>query len=152
MAKNCAVIKWLGTVNDSEIWLSAHTLYEARLGVQKVLAKDTVNPGALSGLAFIDDLEAYHRDRIASFDASAAEVAARLVAEKGVNEKDPMMVAVAKVNGMILVTRNTKDMRGLGVCLLNPYNDPVDRFDPSGKRVGDNGKRRKQHFAARLTE
>ncbi len=135
MGRNAAVGKWLDTVDDSDIWLSAHTLYESRVGIERALKKDASNPGALKGLDFVEALEAAYRDRIAGFDAAAAREAAKLVAQKGVDEKDRMIVAVARVNGMTLVTRNAKDMCGLGVPVLNPYTDPPDRFDAKGKRL-----------------
>ncbi len=34
---------------------------------------------------------------------------------------DRAFVAAARVNGLVLVTRNLADMRGLGVKLLNPF-------------------------------
>ncbi|EGF92764.1 PIN domain protein [Asticcacaulis biprosthecium C19] len=134
MANNPEVMKWLGTVDDSDIWLASHTIYESRKGIERELKKNPVNPGALKGQAFLDDLEARFKDRIAPFDAVAAKEAARLVADSGANEKDRMYVAVAKVNDMTLISRNAKDVKGLGVPVLNPYTDPVDRFDRVGKR------------------
>ncbi len=134
MAENTEVMKWFRSVNDSDIWLAAHTLYESRKGIESELKKDPNRFGALAGLAALEALEARYEKRVATFDAPAAREAARLFAERGVDEKDRMYVAVAKVNDMTLVTRNTKDTRGLGVPLLNPYTDPPDRFDPAGYR------------------
>lgn len=39
---------------------------------------------------------------------------------------DSMIAATARVHGLTVVTRNTKDFGALGVSVVNPWNEPVE--------------------------
>ena len=46
---------------------------------------------------------------------------AELVGAKEKNVMDRALAAVARVNGLVLVTRNLRDVQDLGIQLLDPF-------------------------------
>ncbi len=52
--------------------------------------------------------------------------ATRQLADRPLGVADGMIAATAWEHGLILVTRNVRDFEGLGVTLLNPWEDPLE--------------------------
>lgn len=49
----------------------------------------------------------------------------RISAIRPVPVVDGLLAATAMVNGLTLVTRNDRDVAGLGATVLNPFKDPL---------------------------
>ncbi len=60
-------------------------------------------------------------DNILPFEADAAQVWGRLRVPNPENELDKQIAAIALVNDLTVVTRNTADFEGTGVKLINPF-------------------------------
>jgi predicted nucleic acid-binding protein len=56
-----------------------------------------------------------------AFDADSAQVWGRLRVANPEHELDKQIAAVARVNDLTVVTRNTADFQGTGVKLMNPF-------------------------------
>jgi predicted nucleic acid-binding protein len=112
------------TVNDTDLFLCTITIYEAQKGFARRRRKKLTEQQAAD---LASDEEAFHEirkayaGRILPVAEAEALAWAELVGAKENNVMDRALVAVARVNGLVLVTRNLKDMRGLGVRLLDPF-------------------------------
>ena len=62
-------------------------------------------------------------DRILAFDTEAAQVWGRLRVPNPSNALDKQIAAIALVNDMTVVTRNTTDFEGTGLYLINPFDE-----------------------------
>jgi predicted nucleic acid-binding protein len=99
--------------------VSVMTLLEMRRGWE---AKEKQNPArAAECLASLVAVEAVFKDQIIPFDAPIAAEWARLVGKKDQHRDDMALAAIARVRGLVLVTRNLADFRGRGVRLLDPF-------------------------------
>lgn len=115
---------WAATVDDTELFLCAVTIYEAQKGFarqrRKPLTEQQAADLAADEEAFRQIREAY-AGRILPVGEAEALAWAELVGAKENNVMDRAMAAVAQVNDMVLATRNLDHMRGLGLRLLNPF-------------------------------
>ena len=76
--------------------------------------------------AFAATAEAFG-PRILPIDAAAAAGWGRIAATRSVPVIDALLAATARLHGLTLVTRNTADLAGLDVRLLNPFDPPRGR-------------------------
>ncbi|QND61757.1 type II toxin-antitoxin system VapC family toxin [Mesorhizobium huakuii] len=118
---NANVRRWLATIDDSNLRLSAATLFEKRRGAEALQRRDPERSTAL--LAAIDLLEKSFSDRVLPIDGPIVAEWTRLLGEKNKDRWDLALAATARVHGLVLVTRNVKDFAGRGVRLLNPFKD-----------------------------
>jgi len=72
--------------------------------------------------AWIESVEFNFAPRVLLIDGPTARIWGELSADRSRPVVDTLLAATAVAHDMILVTRNTKDMLGLGVKLLNPWN------------------------------
>lgn len=63
----------------------------------------------------------YYRDRIITIDLEVAEEWGRLSVPNPLPAVDGLIVATAKIKGLILVTRNVRDVARTGATFLNPW-------------------------------
>lgn len=112
------VVRW-ATGRDDEAWLSALTVGEIRRGIELKRRRDEVAARHLE--LWLDGLVASYSSRILPVDQHVAEVWARLNVPDPRPVIDALIAATAVVNGLTLVTRNTRDFEGTGVQLLNPF-------------------------------
>ena len=110
---------WFAGVADEDIHLSVLVVGELRRGVERIRRKD---PRQAAGLErWLGRLVAAHADRILPVDLEVAEAWGRLSALRPASLVDTLLAATAQVHGLILVTRNTKDVVWTGVACLNPF-------------------------------
>ena len=114
-----AVAAWWAGVEDRDLFLSALTLGEIRKGIEGVRPRDPGRAAALEGwLAEVVDA---FGPRVLGVDAAVAETWGRISALRSVPVVDALLAATARVHDLGLVTRNTADVEGLGVRVLNPF-------------------------------
>jgi toxin FitB len=113
-----AVIAWIQSVPDDQLFVSALTLGELQTGAERTRRQDQEKADAIE--AWIDQLsEAYE---VIPMDASMFREWARLMAKKSDQLlEDAMIAATARVRGLIVATRNVRDFRGLAVEVFNPF-------------------------------
>jgi predicted nucleic acid-binding protein len=109
-------------------WFTANTLagfatpsvalFELQMGAEKLREQDPLRAAAFD----------FWVGRIAGgsavlpFDAAAARETARLLNKQSMTlMADAMIAAIAKVNGLTIATRNTRDFERFGVPLVNPF-------------------------------
>jgi toxin FitB len=115
---------WYSTVTSAEIFISALTIGEIRLGIEQLRRKDAVQADLLE--QWLRGLHAGYGDHIIDVDAMAAEEWGRLNGPDPLPFIDGLLAASAKIRGWTLVTRNTADVARSGVALLNPF-EPAAR-------------------------
>ncbi|MCP3468113.1 type II toxin-antitoxin system VapC family toxin [Bradyrhizobium sp. CCGUVB23] len=125
---NANVRKWLATVGDSDLRLSAATLFEKRRGAEMLKRRDPDRAANL--LKTIGAIEKAYADRIIPIDASVVAEWTRMLGSKNKDRWDLALAATARVYDLILVTRNIKDFETRSVRLLDPFRDPPVRIEP----------------------
>ena len=101
-------------------YLSSVSLGELRRGIELIRQRGDV-PQALLLEHWLAIVLEQFPERVLSFDAEAAQVWGRLRVPHPEHALDKQIAAIALVNDLIVVTRNTGDFAGTGVRLLNPF-------------------------------
>ena len=119
---DAAVIEWLSRQPPETLYLSTITIGEIKNGI--CMLGDTKKARALA--EWLNELQATFSPRVLSVNATVAECWGEILAAnaKSGNTRpaiDALIAASAKVDNLILVTRNVRDMDGMGVKLLNPF-------------------------------
>jgi len=120
------VVRWLDAWPESDVWISAVTVAEIRLGIailsagkRKELLLD------LAEQMFQEDFP----NRCLPFDCEAAGEYALIVSERSrqghpISVEDAQIAAIAGTAGIVLATRNTKDFSDIaGLRLVDPWAD-----------------------------
>ena len=105
-----AVIAWLDGQPSDSIWITSVTLFEAQFGIA-ALADGRRKDALLDSLEALLSEDLQHR--VAGFDSSAAQHAARLAAERKrlgrpVDMRDTFIAGIALAHGATLATRNIR--------------------------------------------
>jgi len=116
---NPHVAGWFAAVNDEQLYLSVLTLGEIRRGAEKLRRRDVSGADALG--RWLVDVERAFVGRILPVDSDAAAEWGRMSAFRTVPVVDCLLAATAKANDLTLVTRNVRDVEGLGVLILDPF-------------------------------
>jgi predicted nucleic acid-binding protein len=114
------VIDWLNERPASSLYLSVLTIGEIRKGIET----DADPSRRLRLLDWLEvQLPAFFAGRVLSIDTTVAQRWGQLVADAGrpLPAIDSLLAATALAYGMVLVTRNTKDVDGLGLQVFNPW-------------------------------
>jgi hypothetical protein len=116
---NSRVRAWFGPVPAEEIYLSVLVVGELRRGIERVRSRDPDQAAALE--RWLRRVTTDHAERILPVDGPVAEVWGRLTAKQPGSVIDTLMAATALAHGLVLVTRNVKDVAWTGVSYLNPF-------------------------------
>lgn len=113
-----AVVAWLASVNDQDLFVSALSLAEIQRGIEMTRQQDAAKAKNLE--LWLDQLAASFE--ILILDAVVMREWARMMHRRSNTlSEDAILAATAKVNGLQMVTRNTPDFEALGVACLNPF-------------------------------
>jgi hypothetical protein len=116
---NPGVRAWFADVADEEVHLSVLVVGELRRGIETIRRRDPRQ--AVSLERWLGRVKSGHEARILPVDSRVAEEWGRLTALRPASVVDALMAATAKVHGLVLVTRNTRDVAWTGVPCLNPF-------------------------------
>lgn len=116
---NPRLLEWFNDVADGEIYLSVLVIGELRRGVETVRKRDPAQAAALE--RWVGRLVDNHAERIVTIDGPVADRWGRLAAIRSASVIDTMMAASALEHGLVLVTRNVKDVAWTGVSYLDPF-------------------------------
>lgn len=107
-------------VSRDPVYLSVVSVGELRRGVELIRHRGDIDQARrLDGwLTMVLD---EYGENILAFEADAAQVWGRLRVPNPGNELDKQIAAIALVNDLTVVTRNTDDFKGTGVKLINPF-------------------------------
>lgn len=110
---------WFENVSPEEIFLSVLVLGELRRGIESIRRRDAAQAAALE--RWLTRITTGHGERILSIDGTVADRWGHLAARRAASVIDTLMAATALVHGLVLVTRNVKDVAWTGVSCLNPF-------------------------------
>jgi predicted nucleic acid-binding protein len=113
-----AVVAWLQSLDDAQLYVSAVTLGERQAGIEMTREQDPQKAQEIEAwLALVAG--AYN---VLPMDAAAFTAWARLMHRKSDTfYEDAMIAATAKVHGLTVATRNVADFRALGFEVFNPF-------------------------------
>lgn len=113
-----AVVEWLHSVDDKDLYLASVTLAEIQAGIELTREQNAERAAELE--VWLDDVAATYN--ILNLDSSAFRTWAKLMHKKSDTlYEDGMIAAIAKANKLIVVTRNITDFAAFDVPLLNPF-------------------------------
>lgn len=117
------VVRWLDRQPPLSVWITAITLMEVQYGLETMPRGPRQEAMARSfELLMREEIE----DRVASFDAEAAQQTARLMSARKVRGrlgelKDTMIAGIAEATGATVATRNVTHFADLSVPVVNPW-------------------------------
>lgn len=118
---NAGVVSWFAEVADHELYVSVLTVGELRRGIDRIARRDAGAARVLDG--WLRGMVDGFRERVLAVDRAVAEEWGRMNVTQSRPVVDTLVAATAKVHGLTLVTRNTKDVARTGIRCLNPFRD-----------------------------
>lgn len=113
------VVDWIGSVAPSDLFLSAVTVGEIELGIEKQRSAD---PRFAEDLArWLEITLSAYGDRVLPLDVNVARRWGRLAAKIGNKGLDLAIAATAIEHGLTVVTRNLSDFAPTGAATLDPF-------------------------------
>ncbi len=115
-----AVVAWLESIADADLYLSAVTLGEIQIGIELTREQDTIKAAEIE--AWADQVAASYN--VLPMDASTFRVWARLMhRQSDTVYEDAMIAASAIVHKLTVVTRNLRDFERFNVPLYNLFGE-----------------------------
>jgi toxin FitB len=113
-----AVVSWLESVADADLYLSAVTLGEIQAGIEITREQDSNKASAIE--AWADQVSATYN--ILPMDAATFRLWAKLMhRESDTVYEDAMIAASALVHKLTVATRNVRDFERFDVPVFNPF-------------------------------
>ena len=113
------VSAWYASIADEDLFLSTLVLGEIRKGVELARPRDAGKAAVLE--RWLRDVETAFDGRVLGIDNAVSGQWGRMSAIRPVPVIDGLLAATALTNGLTLVTRNDRDVAGLGALVLNPF-------------------------------
>ncbi len=116
---NLRVRTWVESLEPDDVALSVLTIGEIRRGIENIRQRDA--PAARALDRWLRRLILEHADRILPVDGAVSEEWGRLNVPDPLPVVDGLLAATARVHGLVLATRNVKDVARTGVEVINPF-------------------------------
>ena len=120
---NPNVLKWFADQDELSMYLSVITFGELRKGIEKL--PDSKKKKELNQWVK-EDLNHRFKNRVLNINMEEVNRWGKILATAEKNGKplpaiDSLIAATAQVHDLTVVTRNTQDMEGSGVEVINPW-------------------------------
>jgi predicted nucleic acid-binding protein len=113
------VAAWYASIADEDLYLSTLVLGEIRKGVELARLRDAGKAAALE--RWLREIEVAFAGRVLGIDNAVSDQWGRMRAVRPIPVIDGLLAATALTNGLTLVTRNDRDVVGVGAGVLNPF-------------------------------
>ena len=113
-----AVMAWLRSLDEHDLYISAVTLGEIQAGIEITRERDAAKAAEIEAWADqVADLW-----NVLPMDAATFRLWAKLMHRRSDSlMEDAMIAATAKRHGLRVATRNIRDFKDFGVDVFNPY-------------------------------
>ena len=113
-----AVVAWLRSLDEHDLYISAVTLGEIQAGIEITRERDAAKAAEIEAWADqVADLW-----NVLPMDAATFRLWAKLMHRRSDSlMEDAMIAATAKRHGLRVATRNVRDFKDFGVDVFNPY-------------------------------
>lgn len=113
-----AVLAWLESIDDAQLYLSAVTVGEIQAGIEMTRMQDADKANEIE--VWLDLVAGAYN--VLPMGSETFRAWARLMHGKSDTlYEDAMIAATAKVHGLTVATRNVADFEALGVAVFNPF-------------------------------
>ncbi|WP_339057589.1 type II toxin-antitoxin system VapC family toxin [Candidatus Regiella endosymbiont of Tuberolachnus salignus] len=113
-----AVVSWLETIADKNLYLSAVTIGEIQAGIEITREQDAIKAASIA--AWLNQVSTTYN--ILPMDAQTFRLWAKLMhRQSDTLYEDAMIAATALMHNLTVVTRNIRDFERFDVSLLNPF-------------------------------
>lgn len=113
-----AVLAWLRSVDEANLYLSAVTVGEIQAGIELTREQDAAKAAEIE--AWLEQVAQTYN--VLPMDAAVFRTWAKLMHGKSDTlYEDAMIAATASVHKLMVVTRNVSDFKALKVETLNPF-------------------------------
>ena len=113
-----AVLTWLQSLDDSQLYVSAVTVGEIQAGIEMTREQDPAKASEIE--TWLNQLAASYN--ILPMNAEAFRAWARLMHRKSDTlYEDAMIAATALSHGLTVATRNVASFQALGMAVFNPF-------------------------------
>ena len=120
---------WFSSVDETDVYLSAGTIMEKRVGIEKVKAHNPQKAAAIE--AKLNQTLSLFATRVLPVTMDVADQWGKYSYEHGSqNNMDHLIAANAKVAGFSVVTRNVRDFQDHGVRIIDPFKSPAKIHEP----------------------
>jgi predicted nucleic acid-binding protein len=116
---NASVQRWYATVEQSELFLSVLVIGELRQGIERLRRRDVIQATRLEERLLAVQL--LMDGLILPITQAIGDRWGRINSPDRLPVIDGLLAATALEHGLILVTRNVRDVERSGVSLLNPF-------------------------------
>lgn len=116
---------WLSEIDAETTFVSAMTIFELEIGVQRMERRDAKQGAALRRW-FQDQIMTIYEHRTLPLTRAVALICAGLHIPDSKSERDAWIAATALDAKLTLVSRNVADFANMGVGLFNPFERRVD--------------------------
>ncbi len=113
---------WLASVPTDALFVSVLVVGEIRRGIERLRPRDPSQAAIYEG--WLTALRRSYADRVLPITTEIAEEWGQMNVPDPLPTVDGLMAATAKIHGLTLVTRNTRDFVRTRVPLLNPFVPP----------------------------
>ena len=112
------IMAWISAKGASSLYLSAMTIAELQRGVEMTREQDDEKAGQIE--AWLEQLTI--TGQVLAMDAAVCRAWAKLMHRRSDTlVEDAFIAATASVHRLVVVTRNVRDFKTLGVDTLNPF-------------------------------
>jgi toxin FitB len=115
------VKRWVEAQTSDDLWLSVLVVGELLRGVELVRRRDPLSAAALD--QWLNRLNDQYEDRILQITSQITQRWAMVTVPDPVPVIDGLLAATALEHDLVLVTRNTKDVKSTGALTHNPFSN-----------------------------
>jgi predicted nucleic acid-binding protein len=121
--RNHNLVRWIGEVPSSDLFISVVTIGEIERGIERQRETDLAFSQRLA--SWLETVLRTYEDRILVIDVAIARQWGRLSQRIGNKGLDLAIAATALEHGLVVATRNVSDFEPAGVPVLNPFEPPA---------------------------